>query len=95
MSIFFYSPSVLQKLKARHSVETNEVEECFSNRYGLTLVDDREEHKTEPPTRWFIAETASGRLLKVMFVKLDDKYHIKSAYEPSPSAIEIYEKYAL
>ena len=62
--------------------------------YGL-LEDTRENNKTQPPTRWFIAETDHGRLLKVVFVRRDDGYiYLKTAYEPNEVEVNIYEKYA-
>jgi hypothetical protein len=50
----------------------------------------REEHVTDPPTRWFVAETDVGRLLKVMFMQTNEGIVIKSAYEPSEAVIRIY-----
>ena len=45
----------------------------------------REEHRTNPPTHWFLAETCYGRLLKVVFVPDTNgkDIYIKTAYEPN------------
>ena len=75
-------------------VREEELMQCFSNRTGKFLIDTREEHKTDPATRWFIAETNAGRQLKVVFVPAEEGIRIKSAYEPEPEALRIYNKYA-
>ena len=89
------SPSVLQKLKTKHGVTIDEVEECFLNQSRVFLEDDRTEHLTIPPTLWFIAETDRGRVLKVIFVEHPSNvYELKTAYEPSTEEERIYDKYA-
>jgi uncharacterized DUF497 family protein len=89
------SNAVIKKLDEKHSVTRDEVEECFYNRIKGLLEDVREQHKTNPPTMWFIAETNEGRLLKVVFIELpNEAYEIKTAYEPNDNEVEIYEKYA-
>lgn len=58
--------------------------QCFANwdTSYAPMIDDREEHATDPPTRWFVAETDRGRRLKVIFVWYEDgRIHLKSAYE--------------
>jgi hypothetical protein len=64
------------------------------NRSGGFLEDTRLDHKTEPPTLWFIAKTDELRLLKVVFMELNGQYEIKTAYEPNENEVKIYEKYA-
>ena len=89
------SERVIKKLYEKHKVARVEVEECFYNRMKGLLEDSRELHKTNPPTVWFIAETDEGRLLKVVFIELQNaSYEIKSAYEPNDEEVKIYEKYA-
>lgn len=89
------SDAIISKLKTKHNVSENDIEECFSNREGKFLVDDREDHRTNPETNWFIAETHYGRKLKIIFmVYPDSEVRIKSAYEPNPTEIRIYTKYA-
>lgn len=73
----------------------SEVVECFVNRDRTALKDSREDHKTDPPTLWIIAETNHLRELKIMFmVDEDHNVILKSAYEPNQNEIEIYNKYA-
>jgi uncharacterized DUF497 family protein len=82
---------VLLKLKERN-ITLVEVEECFFNHVGVYLIDDRDEHKTEPPTAWFIGETVEGRRLKIAFMLRDGRAVLKSAFEPSPLEDDIYEQ---
>lgn len=87
-------PSVREKLRDKHGVRRAEVEECFANRTGAFLEDDREHHRTVPPTEWFIAPTNTGRHLKIVFI--EDVYgHIvlKTAYEPNSDEENLYETF--
>lgn len=90
------SQAVEQKLLEKHGVTIQEVIECFQNRDAGFLEDSREEHKTEPATLWFIAETDRGRNLKVCFVYYADTADtvIKTAYPPNRIEIGIYERLA-
>lgn len=85
------SSDVKRKLHEKHSVSVREVKECFANKRAGDLEDTRADHKTNPPTRWFIAETDRGRLMKIIYM-LDggNNIHIKSAYEPEAAALRIY-----
>lgn len=76
----------------KHGVHVNEVSQCFFNKNGPYLEDTREKHKTNPPTKWFIAKTNAGRLLKVVFVyyPIEQELVIKSAFEPNQTEIDIY-----
>jgi len=88
-------PDIKQKLKDKHQVKAEEIEECFLNREKGYLEDTRADHVTDPPTRWFIAETDVGRLLKVVWIKDEVAgITIKTAYEPNAKEIEIYTKHA-
>jgi hypothetical protein len=88
------SDRVLQKLAAKvPPVTREEVEQCFANRAGGLLEDAREQHKTEPPTQWFIAETDRGRRLKVVFVQDGADVDLKTAYDPNRTEMLIYLKY--
>lgn len=90
---FLISTRVRQKLADKHNVVIAEVEQCFYNFTGSHFLgDEREEHKTEPPTQWFISETDSGRLLKICFMFYEDrkKFAIKSAFEPNQTEIEMF-----
>lgn len=88
------SQDVLDKLQEKHQVTSSEVNECFLNRTDGLLKDDREKHKTNPPTMWFIAETNKKRLLKILFIQIGHDIHIKSAFEPNAEELRIYKKYA-
>ena len=85
-------PKTVAKLTTKHSVTEQEVLQCFDNRDGGVLMDTREEHKTNPPTLWFLAETNKGRLLKVCYVQDDASIHVKSAFEPNSTEISIYQR---
>lgn len=87
------SGSVLAKLESKHSVTSNEVFQCFANRAGKSLIDTREDHKTDPPTEWFIAETDAGRRLKICFLVQDGTVYLKTAYPPNDVEERIYQKY--
>ncbi len=88
------APAILVKLNQKHGVTQREVEPCFDNRAGGFLEDAREDHKTDPVTRWFIGETNKGRELKVCFVIAAGAVHVKTAYEPNQDEVRIYNKYA-
>lgn len=82
---------ITKKLRAKHNVSLEEVEECFYNRTHGFLIDTREEHKTNPQTQWFIADTDKGRTLKVCFMVVDGKIRIKTAFEANNSdLIQMY-----
>lgn len=86
------SQDTVEKLQNKHNVSRREIEQCFENRVGNYLEDDREDHRTDPPTFWFVAPTNTERLLKVIFVFLDGNVYIKSAYEPSETVVKIYDQ---
>jgi len=89
------SSAVSNKLTSKHNVSKDEIIQCFSSRERKFLEDMREEHKTDPPTKWFIAETDYGKKLKVVFIQdQNNDVHIKTAYLANPDEIRIYEKFA-
>ena len=88
------SSDTQEKLQSKHSVTRREVEQCFENKCGLYLHDDREEHRSDPPTLWFVAPTHSGRLLKVIFIYRDGQVHLRSAYNADADAQRIYDAHA-
>lgn len=94
----FISEKVSAKLAERHRVTADEIRQCFENREGGFLEDTREEHKTNPPTQWFIAETNRFRKLKVVFilepVLKSHRITIRTTYEPNLTEISIYERHA-
>lgn len=86
------SPKVAAKIAAKTPpVTQEEIIQCFANRTKLYLIDTREEHQSDPPTRWFIAQTDFGRVLKIAFIPRGTEIHIRSAYDPSEEAIAYYE----
>lgn len=88
------SSAVKQKLAEKHGVNLEEVQQCFANREGGLLEDTREDHKTDPPTQWFIAETDYGRRLKIVFILKDGDILLKTAYSPNDKEETIYTRYA-
>jgi len=93
---FNISANVRDKLTNKHNVQINEICQCFCNREKGFLRDSREEHQSNPPTQWFVAETNNGRRLKIIFIAEDDNtITIKSAYEATDDVTRIYEKYAI
>lgn len=88
------SAGIISKLKDKHAISIREVEQCFENREGGYLEDTREDHRTDPPTEWFVAPTNKGRLLKVVFVFRDGNLYLKSAFVADDAAIAIYRRFA-
>lgn len=93
--MLYISHNVHQKLLQEHCLTNpeNEILEVFANRDGKFLIDTREEHASDPPTQWFIAETNRGIKLKVCFIHKDGDIHIRTAYKANADEIRIYEKY--
>lgn len=88
------SQRIREKLAAKDPPVTEpEIVQCFANREGPYLFDIREEHRTDPPTRWFVAETDFGRLLKVVFIQKDDDVIIKTAYDANDAERRIYRQF--
>lgn len=87
------SQKILDKLTDKHGVSEREVEQCFENRTGNLLEDTREDHKSDPPTLWFVAYTNKNRLLKVCFIEDGGKIFIRTCFEADQKAIDIYRKY--
>ena len=89
------SHSVRAKLGNKNPpVTREEIEECFANRSGTYLEDTREQHKTDPPTKWFIAETYYGRKLKIAFIQKGANTIIRTAYDPNKNELRIFNKYS-
>lgn len=87
----YVSDRVQEKLNTKHGgVTQEEIQECFANRSGAYLIDGREEHLTNPVTRWFIAETNRGRKLKICFIPYSEHLVIKSAFEPNAIELAMY-----
>lgn len=77
------SPKVRSKLTSKHRVSEQEIREAFVDQPDYVLLDEREEHASDPPTFWFIASTYSGRLLKVCYIETDKDVIVRTAYEPN------------
>lgn len=88
------SQEILEKLQGRHGVTRREVEQCFENLEGPLLEDTREEHKSDPPTRWFLARTNQNRLLKVVYIQRDAKIYLRTCYAPNETEISIYARHS-
>lgn len=89
---YVFSNRISEKLELKHSVTEKEVKQCFNNSSGITVEDNREEHATNPATQWFIAETNSGRKLKVVFVYDDGIIYVKTAYDANQTNIDRFER---
>jgi hypothetical protein len=87
-------PKVGRKLANRiPPITEQEILECFQNRLYDPIEDTREEHKTKPPTLWFVGETDHLRRLKVVFIRqVSGDVIIKTAYEPDEIEEVIYEQ---
>lgn len=90
------SAATAHKLKYKHKVTEQEVIECFYNRTRETIIDDREQHRSVPPTEWFIADTFAGRRLKVVFISVlvDELAILRTAYPPNTLEERLYEQEA-
>lgn len=87
------TPATEAKLKTKHNVTIPEVRQCFLNRSGRLLIDNRALTKTNPPTLWFIADTNNVRTLKVVYIQIGSKIHLKTAFEPNAEELAIYRQY--
>lgn len=90
MNNLIISPDTEEKLIKKHGLRRLDVEQCFRNRDRSYILETRQEHKTEPPTEWFIAENDSGMLIKVVCIFDDGLIHLKSAFFPNDEEISIY-----
>jgi len=93
MDNLFISDAIAEKIQTKHLVSRSEVIQCFINRFGKLLFDNREKHQTKPPTLWFIAKNNKNRALKIVYIQLGSKVLLKSAFEPNEIESEIYRKF--
>ena len=86
--------SVRIKLRSKHSLSVEEVEEAISNLdpSHKLLEDSREQHKTNPPSLWFVSETNRGLKLKVVIIPANGDFYLKTAYPANSTEIEIYDR---
>jgi len=87
------SQAVLEKLRDKHDVTEREVDQCFENIEGPLLIDDREDHRSDPPTLWFISRTNKNRLLKIAYIQRGSIINLRTCYEPNEEEISIYSKF--
>lgn len=90
------SPRIKEKIEdsSHGAVVEREVRECFLNRCGRVCKDDREQHKSDPVTQWFVAPTHVGRLLKIVYVEDDEHIYLKSAYPATKTVEDMFERIA-
>jgi hypothetical protein len=91
--MLFLSAGVREKLLQRNITEAHLLQ-CFANREHRYLEDNREEHRTSPPTMWFVSSTDYGIVLKICFVFVGDLIEIKTAYAPNAHVVEMYNRKA-
>lgn len=89
------SSEVKTKLAEKHNVTPREFEQCFENRVGGLLTDNREQHKTTPPTLWFISRTNRQRVLKVVYIQDGPHIYLRTCYLPNQVEINIYNRHAI
>ena len=56
--------------------------------------DLREDHLSDPPTLWFVAENDRGAKIKVVFIQKGIDIYIRTAYVANPVELEIYARHA-
>jgi hypothetical protein len=66
MVVVIPSQKIANKLSQR-GITLEDCAQCFVNRTGSYLFDTREQHQTNPATRWFIAETDTRKTFKSSF----------------------------
>lgn len=95
MKNLIVSSAIETKIKNKHAVTIAEVRQCFFNRNGRLLVDNRALTKTNPPTLWFIADTNKVRTLKIVYIQIGSQIQLKTAYEPNDVEKAIYQQFGL
>jgi len=93
MRIIIY-PSILEKLKNKHDVTADKVEQAFLNRTGKLAKEVREKHQKGEQRWWFISKTDVGRKLKVVFFNdpIEKAPMLITAYGPNDGEVNLYEK---
>jgi hypothetical protein len=93
MKNLIISEKLRAKLTDKHNVTDREVEQCFENIEGPLLIDSREDHKSDPPTLWFISRTNKNRLLKVAYIQRGSSVYLRTCYEPNEAEMQIYSRH--
>lgn len=89
-------PAIAAKIEQSDhgSLTRKEIEQCFENHCGGYCTDNREEHRTDPPTLWFVGETNQRRRLKIVFIQRGNDIVLKSAYPATQEIERIFHKYS-
>ena len=93
MRVIIY-PSILGKLRNKHGVSANEVEQAFLNRTGVLAKEVRSKNQGIEDRFWFVSTTDKGRELKVVFF-IDAEENVPviiTTYEPNDDEVNLYEK---
>lgn len=86
--------AIREKIWNEHHVSEWEVNEAWNNGHsGPWFIDDRERHKTNPPTVWTLSTTDLGRLLKLVVIphKVKGIAILRTSYEPDDDEVSLYE----
>ncbi len=87
-------PFILDKLRDKHGVSVDDVEQTFLNRDGLLAKEERAKNQGDEDRYWFISTTDLGRELKVVFfIDVNENAPVViTAYEPNDDEVKLYEK---
>ena len=86
------SSKIEEKLKCKHNITVDEVIEAIGNAKGRPIEDTAEDHKTNPPSDWFISQTDKGRTLKIVIIFRNDDVYLKTAFDAKLSHIKLFEE---
>lgn len=64
--------------------------EKLRDRHGVA---EREDHRSDPPTLWFISRTNKNRLLKIAYIQRSSVINLRTCYEPNEEEMAIYSKF--
>lgn len=88
---------ILQKIaRPDHGELTRaDIEECFRNRCGRKCVDNRPQHASPPHnTYWFVSSDKNGRRIKIVFLMIDGRIILKSAFPANAVVESVFQKFA-
>ena len=89
----FASDRIKKKIKEKHRLDWVTVLAVWQSFHGTTLEDDREEHKSDPATQWFVHKE-----LKIVFIESKELTNVcilKSAFAANKEEKRIYNKYGV
>jgi uncharacterized DUF497 family protein len=84
------SNKIKAKLLLKHQVTVEEVIQAFADRPDYVVEDEREDHKSDPPTVWFVASTDRGRMLKVAYIQRGDDIYLRTAHPAKEAHIRLF-----